>query len=350
MLADMRVAQGRLREALRMYEAALQRSTEQGSAAPRGTADVHVGISEIYVELNDLSAAEQHLMTSHDLGEQAGLPEVRYRWYTAMAALHQARGDLDGALESLQQAERLYAAGFWPDTRPIHALRTRVWLLQGRLDEAQRWVRQQELSVDDELSYLREYQHLTLARVLIAEAAQSRDDKQLRSAEMLLTRLLSAAEAGGRIGTVIETLVLLAVVRRELSEASTALEHLQRALELGEPEGYARVFLDDGASIAPLLERIAGGSKATYARRLLAEAHGAAPAESPPAQASLDALSERELAVLRLLAGDLSGPDIARELVVSLNTVRTHTKNIYTKLGANSRRAAVRRAQELGLL
>jgi LuxR family maltose regulon positive regulatory protein len=125
---------------------------------------------------------------------------------------------------------------------------------------------------------------------------------------------------------------------------------LERALALAEPEGYVRVFVDEGPPMAALLEeaakrRIAPG----YARRLLT-AFGPAEVSAPVEQPLIEPLSERELDVLRLLATDLGGPEIARELVVSLNTVRTHTKSIYGKLGVNNRRAAVRRAEELALL
>jgi LuxR family maltose regulon positive regulatory protein len=345
MLADMWIAQGRLREALASYERALQLAERQGQAAPRGLADVHVGISEIYLEQNDLDAARQHLLVSRELGDYAGLPENRFRWFTAMAALSQAEGDLDGALTFLEQAEALYAAGFSPDVRPIHALRARIRLLQGKLAEAQAWVGQHGLSIDDDLSYLREFQHLTLARVLIAESTAD----STRAAEALLARLLDAARAGRRGGAIIETLVLTAIVQRALGNVSAATVHLQSALDLAEPEGYVRVFLDQAPEIVPLLEQVAKSDRGSYALRLL-EALGGTAVRISPAFSSPDALSERELDVLRLLGSDLSGPDIARELVVSLNTMRTHTKSIYTKLGVNSRRAAIRRAEELRLL
>ena len=124
---------------------------------------------------------------------------------------------------------------------------------------------------------------------------------------------------------------------------------LERALTLAEPEGYVRIFVDEGPPMAALLtvaakQRTAGN----YVRQLLA-AVGEAEHDRPVKQALIEPLSERELDVLRLLGTDLDGPDIARELMVSLNTMRTHTKNIYAKLGVNNRRAAVRRAEELDL-
>jgi LuxR family maltose regulon positive regulatory protein len=119
---------------------------------------------------------------------------------------------------------------------------------------------------------------------------------------------------------------------------------------LAEPEGYVRVFADEGPAMASLLRAAAKqGTKRDYVRRLLAAMSGAERG-GPVAQALIEPLSQRELDVLRLLATELDGPAIARELMVSLNTMRTHTKNIYAKLAVTSRRAAVRRAAELGLL
>jgi LuxR family maltose regulon positive regulatory protein len=164
-----------------------------------------------------------------------------------------------------------------------------------------------------------------------------------------LERLLRAAEDGGRTGSLIEILVVLALAR-QLRRDPAALPTLERALVLAEPEGYVRVFVDEGPVMIALLKAVAKQGKASpYVRRLIAAA-GSKPAGLPVRQGLIEPLSERELDVLRLLVGDLGGPDIARELIVSLNTVRTHTKSIYTKLGVNSRRAAVRRAEELDLL
>ena len=135
-LADIRMAQGRLHEAMRTYERALQRAVEQGAPVLRGTADMYVGMSELCRERNDLPAATQHLLRSKELGEFAGLPQNRYRWCVAQARIREAQGDLDGALDLLHEAERLYVSDFFPNVRPVPALVTRVWVAQGRVGEA----------------------------------------------------------------------------------------------------------------------------------------------------------------------------------------------------------------------
>jgi LuxR family maltose regulon positive regulatory protein len=349
-LADIRSAQGRLGEAMRTYEQALQGALDQGGPVLRGTADMHVGMSEVYRERDDLHAAAQHLLRSQELGEHNGLPQNRYRWRVAMARIRQAEGDPAGALDLLNEAERLYTGDFFPNVRPVPALKARVWITQGRLGEAFGWAREQGLSVDDELSYLREFEHITLARMLLARYQDDRAERPIHEATRLLECLLAAAEEGERTGRVIEILVLRALAHQTLGDIPAALACLERAMTLAEPEGYVRVFIDEGPPMASLLRAVAKqGTARSYARRLLA-AVGETKQGSPVTQALIEPLSERELDVLRLLGTELDGPAIARELMVSLNTMRTHTKNIYTKLAVTNRRAAVRRAAELDLL
>ena len=161
---------------------------------------MHVGMSELYREHNDLHAATQHLLKSKELGEHTGLPKNPYRWRVAMARIREAQGDLDGALDLLDEAERLYVSDFSPNVRPIAALKTRVWVAQGRLGEALGWAREQGLSAEDDLSYLREFEHITLARILLAQYKSDHTDSSIREAIGLLERLLKAAQEGGQDG------------------------------------------------------------------------------------------------------------------------------------------------------
>jgi LuxR family maltose regulon positive regulatory protein len=349
-LADIRIVQGRLHEAMSTFERGLHLATEQGAPLLRGAADMHVGMSHLLREWNDLDAARQHLLSSKELGEHLGLEQNPYRWRVATARIREAEGNLDAALGQLDEAERLYVSDYFPNVRPIPALKARLWIAQGRLREALGWVRERGLSAQDELSYLREFEHITLARLLLAQPPRNRADGSVQEAAELLDRLLEAAEAGGRSGSLIEILVLLALAHHARGDLRGALPPLERALTLAEPDDYVRVFVDEGRSMAALLDAAArDGIGPQYVRHLLA-AFGQAEGSTRVKQELVEPLSERELDVLRMLETDLNGPDIARELVVSLNTVRTHTKNIYAKLGVNNRRAAVRRAEELDLL
>jgi LuxR family maltose regulon positive regulatory protein len=355
-LADICIAQGRLRDAMSAYERGLQLATAQAGPPLRGAADMHVGISQLLCEHNELDAALQHLLASQEFGEHNGMPRYPYRWRAAMARIRQADGDLAGAVDLLDQAERVYDGDFSPNVRPVPALRARVWIAQGRLADAFGWARGQGLSVDDDLSYLHEFEHLTLAKALVSQYTTEGVEASIHQAVELLQRLLQAAEEGERRGSIIEILVQQAIAYQIMGDTASALEPLERALTMAEPEGYVRLLVDEGAPMAVLLEAAAGrGIVPNYVRRLMAalgtlEENTTIEESTAATQGLVEPLSERERDVLRLLGSDLGGPDIARELVVSLNTVRTHTKNIYAKLGVNNRRAAVRRAEELDLM
>jgi LuxR family maltose regulon positive regulatory protein len=311
---------------------------------------MYVGMSALHREHNDLGLARQLLAQAEELGEHTGLPQNRHRMRIAMARVRVAEGDIDSALGLLDEAERLYTPDFSPHVRPISAIRTRVLIAQGSVGEAVRLVQEQGLSADDDLSYLREFEHITLARVLLAQCAAEPEEGTLDEAIDLLDRLRVAAEEGHRTGSLIEILVLQALALHMRDDTRAALPPLERALALAEPEGYVRMFIDEGAAMAALLDAAQQhGIAVDYVRRLRNALSGTEQ-RTPTAQGLVDPLSQRELDVLRLLATDLGGPDIARELVLSLNTVRTHTRNIYAKMGVNSRRSAVRRAEELDLL
>jgi LuxR family maltose regulon positive regulatory protein len=357
-LADIRMAQGRLREAMSTYEQALQLAKKQGAIVPRGTSDMYVGLSELHREHNDLHAATQDLLRSKDLGEHTGFPQNRYRFPVAMARIRESQGDLDGALDLLDEAERLYVSSFSPNVRPVAALKTRVWIAQDSLGEALDWVQKNGLSTHDELTYLHEFEHITLVRFFLARYKSDNTDN-ISETIGFLERLLKAAQEGGRTGSVIEILILQALAHQAQGDVPAALVPLQQALTLAEPEGYICTFLDEGLPMAQLiLEASKRGIMPDYTGKLLVafEAQGqgnvsASPIPAPRASQSLiEPLSQREIEVLRLFKTELSGPEIANQLVIGLSTVRTHTKSIYSKLNVNDRRAAVKRATELGLI
>jgi LuxR family maltose regulon positive regulatory protein len=356
LLADIRVALGRLHEAESIYQQSLRLATGQAEPMPSGTADLYRGLGELCIEWGALEAAAQHLLTSQKLGEQAPSTDWPHRLCVSLARLKEAQGDLDGALAVLDEAERVFVRAPLPDVRPVAALKARVWLKQGRLAEALGWAREQGLSVDDDIRYTREFEYITLARVLLAAGKSDREAGSLDEATRLLGRLLQAAETGGRLGSAIEIRLLQALACQAQDSLPHALAPLERALALAEPEGYARIFLDEGEAMRLLLEeqsRNRSHPLSGYADRLLAAFTQpvAAPTTAIIHQDSdlIEPLSERELEVLKLLRSELSGPDISQQLVVSLNTLRTHTKSIFNKLGVNSRRAAIRRAEELDL-
>ena len=252
-LADIRMALGHLQEAINSTELLLQFVMDHGEPISPDTADLHRKLSELYLEQLDLESAAQHLQKSKELGEKAELPVWRYRWYFSQARFNETLGNLDEALELLNEAEKLHIRTPLPDLYPISAMKARIWVAQGKLTKAQKWVREQGLSPDDDLNYLREFEHITLARILIAQYQKDRMDNSIQTAMRLLDRLLNAAEKGSRMGTVIEILVLQALAHQAQGNLTPALAALERALTLAEPEGYVRIFVDEGKPMAELL-------------------------------------------------------------------------------------------------
>jgi LuxR family maltose regulon positive regulatory protein len=369
-LADIKMTLGHLQEAISTCEHALQLASEHGEPMPLGTEDVYTGISWLHRERGDLEAAAQDLATSKKLGEGVELPDWQYRWCIAQARLKETLGDLDGALDLLDEAERLYVRTPLPDVRPIAAMKARVWVAQGRLTEALGWARERGLSVDDDLSYLREFEHVTLARVLIARYKSDRVKRSVLEAMGLLERLRKAAEEGGRTGSAIEILVLQALAHEAQGDIPLGLAPLERALALAEPEGYVRVFVDEGIPMAQLLsEAAARGIMSDYTRKLLAAYEDATQDEEPPlrrppgeprgdaeepalseAEGLVEPLSPRELEVLQLIAQGLSNREIGERLFLALDTVKGHNRNIYGKLQVHRRTEAVARARSLNIL
>jgi LuxR family maltose regulon positive regulatory protein len=357
-LADMRVAAGRPGQARRLYEQGLATATRNGKPYPRATADLHVGVAELDVELGDLISAQGHLEKARELAERGSISENRHRWPVAMAQLRAARGEYPAAARLLEEAEVLYRRGFYPDVRPIGAMLARLLIATGDLESAATWARERDLGADDAPDFLHEYEHLTLARLLLAQARAAQHSDRTGAASPLtivhsmLGRLHEAA--AGRDGSLLEIRMLQSLAHDVGGERDRALSALNQALtEDPEPEGHARLYLDEGVPMLDLLRDAAqstdwDGPDRAWARRLLELAEP--PTEQPAGQQLLDPLSQREIDVLRLLESELTGPQIAAELYVSLNTLRTHTKRIFTKLGVKTRAAAVRRAHERGLL
>ncbi len=348
-VADLLVGLGRLSEAERTYQDALQLAAQHGPEAEHITAHHHLGLSMIYRQRGDDTLAAHHLKRAAELGLQTTLVDWLYRWHVAQAQLKEAAGDLETALALLDEAKRVYIQTLVPDLRPIAALKARIYLKQGRPDKARAWAAERGLSLADEVSYLHEFEHLTLARLEIANP----------QVNALLARLLQAAEAQKRRGSALDILLVQALAHEAQGNRPQALAALKRALSLAEPEGYVRMFLDEGSSMAQLLLKAAvSGIMPDYTGKLLAafeaeqlRSAGESPLPTPPAsQPPIEPISQRELEVLRLFKTELSGPEIARELVIALSTVRTHTKSIYSKLNVNNRRAAVKRAEELHLI
>ena len=357
-VADMQVILGRLGEAEKTLRQAIQQAAELGREAELVTAHHHLGLALLAHERGDEVTKTQRLQIAAELGQRTTLVDWTHRWNLAQARLKESAGEWDAALDLLDEARRGYVKTAIPHLQPIDAHKARAYLKQGRLDKAQSWVRERGLSVNDEVNYLGEYEHLTLARVRLAECS-------FTGVGELLERLLALAETQKRIGSVIEILLTQALVHQAQGNRPQTLAALEHALALAEPEGYLRIFVDEGEPMRFMISDFRfkiEKSLAKYAEKLLSAflavdlpnpnseiKNQKSPRDASQSEILMEPLSEREMQVLRLLRSELSGPEIAQQLIVSLNTLRTHTKSIFNKLGVNNRRAAVHRAEELDL-
>jgi LuxR family maltose regulon positive regulatory protein len=336
--------QGQLRQAAGICHQVLQSATAWvGPEAQRvpALAAAYLGLAEVSYARNELEEAERCLQECIALGEPGGYPDFLVTGYAMLARVRQARGDFQGALDALAEAEQAAQRTNLPQSilDVLAAYRARTWLVQGNLEAVARWVQDAEFGSDDPYSLFSEYKSGTLVRLLLAQGRPA-------EAEPVLEPLLSASESEGRIGKLIELLGLQALVRGARGDARGALGALKRALELAEPEGYVRPFVDEGTPMAALLRQaLSRGIMPDYAAQLLAACR-----PSAVAHPLVEPLTPRELEVLRLIVAGLRNQEIAAQLVISVATVKRHITNIYGKLGVSHRTQAVSRARELNLL
>lgn len=314
-------------------------------------------LGEIKLERNDLDAAERYLLESAEQMNPESFPLALLRAYIALSRLKTLQGDSEGAEYYWRCAEQLERMSKLQGRATLLSIsRARRWLEGGNLEAVEAWAAENHLGLDDEFSYHREPHYLLLARLYIAKGNST--DKAL----YLLARMVKQAEASQRNGSLIRALILQAVAFHTRGDSQTAAQSLARALSLAEPEQPLRVFADEGLPIALLLEKILDmqrkGQLATpissdYTARLLTAMGKRGLSPAPPLRPVghlADALSQRELEVLRLLADGMDSNEIAERLTIAVDTARKHIKNIYSKLDVHSRWEAIKHAEEYNLL
>ncbi len=357
-VVDLELQRGELDGAHKAAQRALNLANDEDAVAEvdvvRGTADMWVALARVAWERGDSEETARLLHKAGDLGEAAGLPQQPYRWRVAMALLRENQGDLPAADTLLAEAEGVFNSDFSPNVRPVPAVRARLHIRAGNLAAARRWAESAGVTAEHELTYLREYEHITLAHLLVAEHETTGDASQLEQASRLLNQLRDAAEDATRSAALVEIFLLQSIAYDAAGRYDEAIDVLQAAVNLTRPRGWLRPLLDCGRRARKLLALLP--EQGEFAMAVAAAAAPSSRSAAAPDTADTAAvakerlvvpLSSRELDVLRLLGSDLDGPAIARQLNVSLPTVRTHTQHIYAKLGVNNRRAAVRRGHQL---
>jgi LuxR family maltose regulon positive regulatory protein len=327
----------------------------------------------VLCEWNDLDAALIHLKQGLALLPWWGKADDLALAYVTLARIHLAQANRSDATETVEKAIHLIQTRgvFSEARRAVEIAQVKLWLAQGDRQAANRWAASQEgrSGSDDLFRFENELTHIARARVFIAQHKPN-------EAIGLLSQLETTARSAGRMGRVIEILLLQSLALREIGDSEHAVLALTKCLTLAEPEGYVRVFLDEGQPmqllLAQWLAHAGSGPLRDYANHLLshfdAEPHVVTAAQEkasptgdpsaslvvspvePSGQALVEPLSQRELQVLHLIALGRTNQEIARQLIVAPGTVKAHTASIYRKLDVANRTEAVARARQLGIL
>jgi LuxR family maltose regulon positive regulatory protein len=358
-LAQAQARRGHLHDADRRYRDALDSAAEGGDFLA-ATGPLYVGRGDLRREWNHLEAAAADLEEGITRCEQVGSRAILLVGCVALARVRQAQGDAANAGALMRTiAQTLRTHPFPPhNAAPLAAWHARLSLGQGDLAAAARWAEGRQLRADDTPDPPREVEYLTWARIQLAQGHAA-------AVVPVLQRLLGLAEAQGRVGSVPEILVLAALARLAVGDEHGAMETIGRALALAEPEGYIRLFVDEGAPMARLLAHMraerpgAHLASARYRDHLLVLLGGAPEVNAPRPATALpgprtpargEPLRARELEILRLIAVGCSNREIADRLVIAVSTVKWYVNAIYGKLQVESRTQAVARARELDLL
>jgi LuxR family maltose regulon positive regulatory protein len=335
-------AKGQLRQAVQQFDQVLQLARAWGIANAPVTGYALLGLGRVRCEWNELDAALHDVQTGLERGQLAGNMDVLLRGYHALARIRRAQGDMDSALAALDDADGVAEKmGLAPVKDWISAQRAQVWLARGDTEAALNWAGHFAGQMQEDIF---PSVPIALAKVWLS---QREPDKALP----LLDHALQSAQAVRRLGNAIHILAVQAIVYHAQAEPEQAFATLEHALELAEPEGYVRVFADEGAPMARLMRRMLSRSSASeYVSRLLDALGEPATLEKPSTAPLSERLSEREVQVLRLIADGATNREIADELVLTVNTVKRHISNIFGKLEVSNRTQAIARARQLNLL
>ncbi len=354
--------QGQLQRAADVYRDGLSLAAQLPAASREQMqpqlARLHLGLALPLLEWNQLDDAARQVTAGLKLAQarQDTVVPVLGLLLQSRLALH--RQQFAAAQQAVQQAAELTRQArepyFWG--AQVEIWQARLWLAQGNLAAVARWAQERGLALSPPpaaIAYLQEGAYLVLARLLLAQAdaptAALSLSRPLAVAAHLLKLVAGAAQDSGRLERRLEAQLLQALVQQRLGQPEMALAALAESLRLGEPEGYTRIFISEGAALAPLLAEAARRKLApAYTSALLAALN--AERVAVQAQLLLEPLSERELEILRLIATGMSNKDLADELVLTVGTVKWHLNNIYGKLAVRSRTQAVAKARELGLV
>jgi LuxR family maltose regulon positive regulatory protein len=352
-LGSVMLMRAKFKEATNICQQLLSLAINNGIEQTGIVGSLYGNLGLILCEYNDVDEGIRLLNKAVELSEQGQDPVIMASCQISLLRGLIYRTDFAGAFKLMEKINERSSDFMLPPwiTNTISALNVYMWIGSGNLNRAVQWVQERGLSVDNTLDNLRELEYLALAHILFAQ-------KQLDDADRLLQRLIANAKAGDRVYLMVEMRLWRALIFKAKGDIEAALDELQSALALAEPGGLINIFVSKGKPVAELVEEILAvekhdhddtkaGFSLSYVKKIWTAFKTVMP---PKIEGMMDPISERELEVIHLIAAGLSNRDIAEKLFISLNTVKTHTKNINSKLGVNSRTKAVARAKEIGIL
>lgn len=373
-IAEALFAQGKLGEAKKYYEGALQVIREKKLESLNVTSHIHLSLGLILHEQNKLKERDKELQVSLELSKTLAFPTWTHLWEKGQALIEEGKGNLQGAVQHLEEAAKSFLASGIPEAQPIEAQIARLQIRAGNLDAARQWASQKNISTEatteaptkstikSTISYLGEYSQCTLASLIIQEESlrpgPHREGDNLKHVIQALQGLYGEAKRQERIRSLIDILTLLAQAHLVMEDHKSAMESLEEALQLGFGQGFYHTFTCQGPPIRRLVSRLVTSRhiKDNLFKRYLFDLQASlGEPHAPPVGKNItdpliEPLSNREVQILRLIAEGLSNQDIAQRLMLSLNTVKSHNKNIFSKMGVERRTEAVALAREIKLV
>ncbi|MCU0485880.1 MAG: LuxR C-terminal-related transcriptional regulator [Anaerolineales bacterium] len=338
-LAGMHILRGQLRSAEAACQRALRLAASRGVRPIPGADFAHARLAGVLLHRNELESARRHAELGLELSKRRGQADITFFCLLTLAEVRRCLEDAPGAQAALQQARQIESGADW-HTAVIAQSEASLALSQGSLLPAETWLAKLGWQPGDLIPTGRDTAFLLVTQILLAR-------REYRAALDIIAQLLDRSRVSGSLTIELLLLVLQAQAYHGMGKTDSALSALQRALELAEPEGYVRIFVDKTTPLQNLLTQAkVRGIRRTYVQRLLA----AYELPEAPLLQTIENFSERELEVLHLLATGLESAEIAEKLVISANTARTHIKHLYRKLNAHSRYEAILQARTLKLL
>ncbi|MBT7889759.1 MAG: hypothetical protein HN580_12110, partial [Deltaproteobacteria bacterium] len=345
-VGDVRRFQGDLSGAMNIFDELFKAAQEEGFSQSPMLSILHISTGEVLGDLNKMNEALQHLQQGIDYSIQVNDAAMIGRGHLCLARIRFIKGDRSGAETIIRRMEKLSQKSDFPRYVVVllEVLKVRIWLEKGNIKQAVQWMQNRKENRSGLTILLRESIQILFSRILFSQG------KSERSLE-LLRQLIINAEKDGRTIRVIEMWVIRAKILFSIDDTSEATASMQKAIALAEPGGYITIFTSEGSPIADLLQVLLDEKvniSRAYVKKLLSAFQLAKLVKTD--DGLVERLSERELEVLRFIAAGLSNKTITEEIHISMNTVKTHIRNIYSKLNVNSRMQATAKARELDLL